>query len=171
MSPLLNPCVKLTSGYMLKPLKPPPESWNPYSVVGVRERLKISGFGIKNPLNLQDQITDHKWRYAAGDTGDMTEKQAANAHKHARGRVWDLEMAKRANAIDKDDRTDAQTAAIQKVEHPKAYEKSRKGQSRRPPMIPPPATWRPELVGEERTEAWIYALPWRVTEGDHARKT
>ena len=142
---------------MPNPIKPPPEGWNPDSVVGVRERLKILEFGIKQPLNLQAQITDHKWRYAAGDTGDMTEKQAARAHKRARDRVRNLEMAKRARAIDEDNRTDKEKEAIQKVEHPRAYALSRKGNSCITPIIPPPDTWRPELVGEKRTETWKYA--------------
>ena len=78
---------------MLSPIKPPPDGWDPKTVVGVRERLQISGFGIKKPLNFQDQITNHKWKYAAGDTGDKTEKQAAVAHIDARRYVWDSEMA------------------------------------------------------------------------------
>ena len=96
---------------MPKPLNPPPAGWDPKTVVGVRERLQISGFGIKKPLNFQDQIKDHKWKYCAGDTGDMTQKQAANAHSHARHRIWDEEMADRARAIDEDDRTDEHKAA------------------------------------------------------------
>ena len=77
----------------MPPFKPPPDGWDPNTVVGVRERLQISGFGIKNPLNFQDQITNHKWKYAAGDTGVKTKEQAAKAHCNARVRVWDLEMA------------------------------------------------------------------------------
>jgi hypothetical protein len=46
-------------------LSSPPANWDPNTVVGVRERIKISGFGIKKPLNFEDQITNHKWKYAA----------------------------------------------------------------------------------------------------------
>ena len=74
-------------------LGPRPDEWDPNSVVGVSERLQISGFGIKKPLNFQDQISQHKWKYAAGDTSDKTKEQAATAHRTARVRVWDLEMA------------------------------------------------------------------------------
>ena len=112
---------------MPKPLKSPPDGWDHNTVVGVRERLPISGFGIKKPLNFQDQIKNHKWRYAAGNTGDTTKEQATKAHSNARTRVWNLEMAERASVIDKDDRTDEQKADIQKVEHSRAYQNSRKG--------------------------------------------
>ena len=137
-------------------LKLPPVEWDSATVVGVRERIQISGFGIKKPLKLQAQISDHKWRFAAGDTTGKTEKQSAVAHTKARYRVWDLEMADRARHVAKNNRTDEQTDAIQKVDHPKLYQKSRKGNSCITPMIPPPATWKPELVGEERVEAWRY---------------
>ena len=143
---------------MTRPLKPPPDGWDPKTVVGVSERLQISGFGIKKPLNFQDQITQHKWKYAAGDTGGKTKEQAAIAHRYARVRVWDIVMSDRARAIHEDNRTEEQTADIQKVDYPFAYKKSRKGNSRVTPIIPPPAKWRPELVGEARTgEAWKYA--------------
>ena len=114
----------------MPPLKPPPDGWDPNTVVGVRERIQTSGFGIKKTLNFQDLITNHKWKYAAGDTGDKTKEQARLAHRDARANVWNLEMAKRARAIDKDDRTDEQKAVIQKVDHRCAYDKSRKGNSR-----------------------------------------
>ena len=150
------------------PLGPRPDEWDPNSVVGVRERLQISGFGIKKPLNFQDQISQHKWRYAAGDTGVKTKEQAASAHSNARTRVWNLEMAERASAIDKDDRTDEQKAAIQKVDNWWAYRQSRIGNSGGSPMIPPPAKWRPDLVGEERTgDAWRYAA--ELTEDGSAK--
>jgi hypothetical protein len=142
---------------MPKTLKPPPEGWDPATVKGVREPLKITGFGIKQPLDIQTQIRDHNWKYAAGNTGDKTQKQAAAAHRDARYRVWNLEMAERARLVDEDNRTDEQKAAFQKVYHPWAYMRSRKGNSCGPTMIPPPATWRPELVGEKRTERWRYA--------------
>ena len=143
---------------MPTPLKSPPDGWDPNTVVGVRERIQISGFGIKNPLDFQTQITNHKWKYAAGNTGVKTKEQAAQAHSDARTRVWDLEMAKRARAIDEEKRTHEQKADIQKVDHKRAYDKSRKGNSGGPPMIPPPAKWRTDLVGEERTgDAWRYA--------------
>ena len=138
-------------------LSSPPIDWDPNTVVGVRERIKLSGFGIKKPLNFEDQISQHKWKYAAGCTGNKTEKQAASAHRHVRTKVWKDVMAKRARLVDENDRTDAQTAVIQKVDHPGAYEKSRKGNSGVPPMIPPPEKWKSELVGEARTEAWKYA--------------
>jgi len=66
-------------------------------------------------------------------------------------------MADRARLVDENDRTDEQKAAIQKVDDRWAYDLSRRGNSTVPPMIPPPATWRPELVGEKRTERWRYA--------------
>ena len=75
------------------PIGPRPDEWDPNSVVGVRERLQISGFGIKKPLNFQDQITNHKWKYAAGDTTGKTKEQTAKAHIEARRCVWDSEMA------------------------------------------------------------------------------
>jgi hypothetical protein len=113
----------------MRPLKPPPDGWDPNTVVGVRERIQTSGFGIKKTLNFQGLITNHKWKYAAGDTTGKNEEQATRAHRFARAKVWDLEMAKRARAIDKDDRTDEQKLAIQKVDHRWAYEESRKGNS------------------------------------------
>ena len=38
----------------------PPVNWDPNTVVGVRERIKIYGFGIKKPLNFEDRISQHK---------------------------------------------------------------------------------------------------------------
>ena len=134
----------------------PPDEWDPNTVVGVRERIKISGFGIKTPLQLQAQVSDHKWRFAAGDTTGMTEKQTTGAHVRARQRVWAVVMADRARVIDEDNQTDEQKAAIQKMDHPGAYQRSRKGKNRGASMLPPPAKWKPELVGEERMEAWRY---------------
>ena len=78
----------------------PPDEWDHNTVVGVRERLQVSGFGIKKPLELQTQISDHKWRYAAGDTAGKTKKQAAQAHNEARKRVWAVVMADRAHPED-----------------------------------------------------------------------
>ena len=78
----------------------PPDEWDPNTVVGVRERIQISGFGIKKPLKLQDQVTQHKWRFAAGDTAGKTKKQAAQAHNEARNRVWAVVMADRAHPED-----------------------------------------------------------------------
>jgi hypothetical protein len=135
----------------------PPVEWDSKTVVGVRERIKISGFGIKKPLNFQDQITNHKWKYAAGYTGEKTKKQTAAVHIYARKRVWAVVMADRARLVDENDRTDEQNAAIQKVDHPRAYKKSRKGNSGGKPIKSPPATWRTELIGDTRTEAWKYA--------------
>ena len=84
---------------MSTPLKPPPDGWDSSTVVGVRERIQTSGFGIKKPLNFQDLITNHKWKYAAGDTTGKTKEQAARAHIDARIRVWGLEMAKRTSLV------------------------------------------------------------------------
>jgi hypothetical protein len=138
-------------------LSSPPVDWDPNSVVGVRERIKLSGFGIKKPLNFEDQISQHKWKYAAGCTDNKTEKQAVRAHCDARYNAWIVVMADHARRIPNDDRTDEQTAAIHKVDHPRAYQKNRMGNPGGSPMIPPPAGWKPELVGEARAEKWKYA--------------
>ena len=140
---------------MPTPLKSPPDGWDPNTV---KLTLQPHLSGSETEHERLQIIKLHKWRYAAGDTDDTTKEQAAKAHSNARTRVLNLEMAERASAIDKDKRTDEQKAAIQKVEHPKAYNKSRIGNSGVTPMIPPPAKWRPDLVGEARTgEAWRYA--------------
>jgi len=138
-------------------LSSPPAEWDSKTVVGVRERIKISGFGIKKPLNFEDQISQHKWRYLAGDTTDKTKKQALKAHTRARVKVFNVVMANRARLVDENDRTDEQNTAIQKVDHPRAYKKSRRGASSGPSVIPPPARWRSELIGEARAEKWKYA--------------
>jgi len=141
---------------MPRQLGPSPGEWDPATV---KLTLQPHFSGAETETELIEINKLHKWRYAAGDIGIKTKEQAAQAHSHARTRVWDLEMVKRARAIDKDDRTDEQKADIQKVEHSRAYKKSRKGNSGRPPMIPPPKEWRPDLVGEERTgDAWRYAV-------------
>jgi len=82
----------------------PPIEWDPRTVIGVRERLQISGFGIKKPINFQDQISQHKWRFAAGDTVGKTKEQALQEHQNARERVWDVVMMDRAR--DESKRTD-----------------------------------------------------------------
>ena len=135
-------------------LGPSPDEWDPNTV---KLTLQPHFSGSETETERLEIIKLHKWKYAAGDLTGKNEKQAATAHRHARTRVWDLEMANRARAIDEEKRTDEQKSDIQKVEHPRAYMMSRKGNSSVPPMIPAPAKWRPDLVGEARTEAWKYA--------------
>ena len=52
-------------------LSSPPVNWDPNTVVGVRERIKISGFGIKKPLNFEDQISQHKWTFQRPSLMDL----------------------------------------------------------------------------------------------------
>ena len=147
-------------------IKSPPDEWDPNTVTLT---LQPHFSGAETNTERLEIIKLHKWRYAAGDLTTKTKEQERTTHKAARERVWNLEMAERARAIDKDKLTDEQKADIQKVDHPRAYRKSRKGNSRVRPMIPPPDKWRPDLVGEERTgEAWIYAAG---PNGDKSAKT
>jgi len=141
---------------MYKPkLGPSPDEWDPNTVA---LKLQPHFSGSETETERLGIIKLHRWKYAAGDLTGVNEKQAGKAHCTARNRVWNLEMAERARDIHEDNQTDEQKAAIFKVDHPNAYEKSRKGNSGRTPMIPPPAKWRPDLVGEERIgDAWRYA--------------
>jgi len=139
----------------MAPIGPPPDEWDPNSV---KLTLQPHFSGAETEKERLEIIKLHKWKYAAGDITKKTEKKAAQAHSNARAKVWDIVMANRARGFDKDKRTDEQKEAIQKVENRGAYNMSRKGNSGVIPMIPPPAKWRPDLVGEARTgESWKYA--------------
>ena len=100
--------------------------------------------------------SDFTWACAAGPMPGRTAKQTRDAHKSERTRVWDIEYARLARLVDENDRTDGEKLAILKVDHRGVYNNSRVGISKQ--LIgPPPNSWRSDLSGEERTEAWKYA--------------
>ena len=103
---------------------PPDDEWDPNTVALT---LQPHFSGAETEHERLEIIKLHKWKYAAGDLTTKTKEQTAKAHTRARTKGWNVVMANRARAIDKDKRTDEQKAAIQKVDHKKAYEKSRKG--------------------------------------------
>jgi len=138
----------------MPPISSPPDDWDPATVTLL---LPPPLSGSETETERIKIIKLHKWKYAAGDTGDKTERRATRAHEYARKRVWDIVMANRARVIDKDKQTDEQKVDIQKVDNWWAYRQSRIGTSRGSSMIPPPTKWRPELAGETRTEKWRYA--------------
>jgi hypothetical protein len=142
---------------MARSNKIPPADWDPDSVEGVKERILITGFGIKKSIEFQAKITQHKWKYAGGDTKGKTKERAGQVHREARAAVWDIVDADQARLVPEDVRTEEQDDAILKVDDPWQYRKNHAGNSKGSQIIPPDATWRPDLSGEERTEVWKYA--------------
>jgi hypothetical protein len=120
----------------MRPIKPPPSNW-------------------KHTLP-PDELAS-AWKYAAGETPNITKKQANAAHCTARKRVWNVEKARLAGLKDEKDRTDQEKDDLLRFEHPAAYEKSRVGNKYGTPITPPYASWKSELSGAARTEAWKYA--------------
>ena len=106
------------------------------------------------PANWKSEYT---WKCAAGPQPGKTHKQALTAHSTERTRVWNVERARLAHLVDEKDQTEKQNMDILKVDQPGEHQKMHAGGSCVPPIKPPPDSWRPDLSGEEREEAWKYA--------------
>jgi hypothetical protein len=117
---------------MAPQIKDPPDSWK---------------------KELIGEARTEAWKYAAGTNKDFTDK-SATVHKDARLRVWDLEIARFARPKPVEERTEEEKRVLFKVDHPVEYQRSRRGISCVPPIIPPPDKWNPGLIGDARTEAW-----------------
>jgi hypothetical protein len=117
-------------------MKPPPDNWE---------------------YTLSTEERAHKWKYAAGETPGKTEKQAKTAHRNARKWVWYREKARLAGLKDEKDRTEKEKDDLFRVKDRAAHQKSHVGNSCVAPMLPPPARWKPWLVGKPREKAWKYA--------------
>jgi hypothetical protein len=72
-------------------------------------------------------------------------------------RTWDLDNARLARLVDENDQTQIQKAALFKVDHPRAYQKSRVRGGQTMISTQLPAHMKPELVGDARTELWKFA--------------
>jgi hypothetical protein len=109
--------------------------------------------------NLSVDDRAHKWKYAAGENTDGTNKTAKTHLEDENVRLIRLK--------DLNDRTEDEKAVLFKIDHPGVVKalyipievdlhpvnkssRARRGRS----LIPPPASWEPHLSGDARIEAW-----------------